>query len=104
MQCGRKVDAFKLWLMFKARGNNEIRSIMNNTLNCAKYFKETISIRNGFRLVIDKFEFTNICFWYIPKKMRDMEENEEWWNIIYKVNIFNSRCIIWINLNVFRSQ
>lgn len=73
--------------MFKARGNNGIRIIMNNTLNCANYFKEAISNRDGFRLVIDKFEFTNICFWYIPKNMRDMEENEEWWNIIYKVRI-----------------
>lgn len=90
VQCGRKVDAFKIWLMLKARGNNEIRSLVNNSMNCANYFKETISNRNGFRLVMDKFQFTNICFWYIPKKMRDMEENQEWWNVIYKVNILTS--------------
>lgn len=71
--------------MFKARGDNGIRSIMNNTLNCANYFTEAISKRDGFRLLIDKFEFTNICFWYIPKNMRDLDENEEWWNTIYKV-------------------
>lgn len=44
-----------------------------------------LRVHDGFRLVIDRFEYTNICFWYIPHKFRDVEEeNEEWWDNIYE--------------------
>ncbi|PSN40570.1 Cysteine sulfinic acid decarboxylase, partial [Blattella germanica] len=37
VQCGRKVDAFKLWLMWKARGDNGFESLINNAMDAARY-------------------------------------------------------------------
>lgn len=36
VQCGRKVDAFKLWLMWKARGNNGFEQLINNAMDAAR--------------------------------------------------------------------
>lgn len=80
-----QVDAFKLYLLFKGHGRLELEEMIDNALDMSKYFAQKISNRPGFRLVIDNFEFTNVCFWYIPKCMRNMEENDDWWNYLFKV-------------------
>jgi sulfinoalanine decarboxylase len=36
VQCGRKVDAFKLWLMWKAHGNNGFESLINNAMDASR--------------------------------------------------------------------
>lgn len=41
----------------------------------------------GFRLLLDKFETTCVCFWYIPKNMRGIKEDESWWKTIDTVTI-----------------
>lgn len=87
VQCGRKVDAFKIWLMFKARGANGLSELVDNAFDCARYFTDEIRNRSGFRLVIDEYQYTNISFWYIPKKLRvDVaQQSESWWARIYEV-------------------
>ncbi len=37
VQCGRKVDAFKLWLMWKARGDRGLEEMVDNAFECAEY-------------------------------------------------------------------
>ncbi|KAI5707065.1 hypothetical protein M8J75_014081 [Diaphorina citri] len=74
VQCGRKVDAFKLWLMWKARGNLGFRHFVDNAVDCSRYFLSQISQRPGFRLVIPEFQCTNICFWFIPVAPRIKEK------------------------------
>lgn len=32
MQCGRKVDAFKLWLLWKARGDDGLAALVDNAM------------------------------------------------------------------------
>ncbi|XP_053695114.1 acidic amino acid decarboxylase GADL1 [Sabethes cyaneus] len=87
VQCGRKVDAFKIWLMFKARGTAGLAELVDNAFDCASYFAEEAKKRPGFRLVTDKHQYTNITFWYIPKKMRVVEslEDKTWWAKVYKI-------------------
>lgn len=87
VQCGRKVDALKIWLMFKARGMSGLQALVDNAFDCARYFTEEIRSRSGFRLVLDEYEYTNISFWYIPKKLRVEEEHQDasWWARIYEV-------------------
>ncbi|KAK6635456.1 hypothetical protein RUM44_000707 [Polyplax serrata] len=85
VQCGRKVDAFKLWLMWKARGDAGFEKLVDQAMECSRYFKNQISSRDGFKLVIPSFECTNICFWYIPKRLRNKPETEDWWEEIHKV-------------------
>lgn len=78
IQCGRKVDVFKLWLMWKAKGNSGFEKSVNNAFDNAKYLTKKIKAREGFKLVISEPECTNVCFWYIPPSMRGQEETEEW--------------------------
>ena len=35
-QCGRKADAFKLWIMWKARGDDGLERLVDNAFDCAK--------------------------------------------------------------------
>jgi len=53
--------------------------------NC-RYFKEKIQTQPGFRLVLDEFECTNVCFWFIPPSLRGQKEDEKWWNKIHNVS------------------
>jgi glutamate/tyrosine decarboxylase-like PLP-dependent enzyme len=85
VQCGRKVDSFKFWLMWKARGRSGMTSVIETAFDNARYFTEKLKQRQGFRLVQPEFEFLNVCFWYIPTAMRDKPETEEWWQAIHKV-------------------
>lgn len=85
VQCGRKIDAFKFWLMLKARGYGGFGRILDHAIDMSKLFVQKLQQRKGFRLVLDQYQYTNICFWYIPKKMRDLEENEEWNKKLYEV-------------------
>ncbi|XP_069120622.1 cysteine sulfinic acid decarboxylase-like [Argopecten irradians] len=77
IQCGRKVDVLKLWVMWKSKGDNRLEQDVDNALDCARFFANTIKDKEGFRLLTQP-EFTNICFWYIPQSMRNEEENDDW--------------------------
>lgn len=86
IQCGRKVDVFKFWLMLKARGTDEFARLMDNAVAQAKYLNRIVGSRDGFRSIqTEEYQFTNVCFWYIPKSIRGQEENYEWWAKLYAV-------------------
>lgn len=46
------------------------------------------------------FDCTNICFWYIPKRMRDLEKTNEWWDELDGVSVKS----LGKNLNFFASK
>jgi len=75
--------------MFKARGQPALGQLVDNAKHCADYLKAKLSSTEGFKLVINDFQFTNICFWYIPKKMRNQKQDQHWWNEIYKVKFIH---------------
>ncbi|XP_034244464.1 glutamate decarboxylase 2 isoform X2 [Thrips palmi] len=79
MQCGRKVDAFKLWLLWKARGDDGLAALVDNAMACASYFRSRVQQTEGFRLVAQGLDCTNVCFWYIPPSLRGQTEDEQWW-------------------------
>ncbi|XP_025160505.1 LOW QUALITY PROTEIN: cysteine sulfinic acid decarboxylase-like [Harpegnathos saltator] len=85
VQCGRKVDAMKFWLMWKARGTTALARSVDQAMFCKDYFLKRITNRAGFRLVLSDYECTSICFWYIPPGMREQRETQEWWNKLYKI-------------------
>lgn len=86
VQCGRKVDVFKFWLMLKARGTDEFARLIDNAVARTKYLSQIVANRDGFRPIqTEEFQFTNVCFWYIPKNMRGQEENYDWWAKLYTV-------------------
>ncbi|KAK6970781.1 cysteine sulfinic acid decarboxylase [Biomphalaria glabrata] len=85
LQCGRKVDVLKLWLMWKAKGTKKLAAEIEHLLECASYLTQKIANTEGFSLVLKEPECTNVCFWYIPPSLRSCEQNEEWWNKLSNV-------------------
>ncbi|CAI5788896.1 glutamate decarboxylase 2 isoform X2 [Podarcis lilfordi] len=86
LQCGRHVDVFKLWLMWRAKGTVGFEAHIDKCLELAEYLYNKIKNREGFELVIEgKPQHTNVCFWYVPPSLRNMEDNEERMNRLSKV-------------------
>ena len=81
VQCGRKVDGFKLWFMLRARGETQVAALVDNAFRQAAFFHELVLATPGFRPAFDfGFNCTNVCFFYVPAAMRGEEETEEWWD------------------------
>ncbi|XP_039892906.1 glutamate decarboxylase 1 isoform X1 [Simochromis diagramma] len=73
IQCGRHVDVFKLWLMWKAKGSDGFGSQVNKCLENAEYLYDQLQKRAEFELVFkNKPEHSNVCFWYIPPSLRSL--------------------------------
>ncbi|XP_045766218.1 cysteine sulfinic acid decarboxylase [Maniola jurtina] len=85
IQCGRRADVLKFWFMWKAKGNEGFEKHVDKLFDNAEYFLEHIKQREGFRLVIQKPECTNIMFWYIPKCLRGCENEPDYNERLHKV-------------------
>uniref|UniRef100_F6VMM8 Glutamate decarboxylase 2 n=1 Tax=Monodelphis domestica TaxID=13616 RepID=F6VMM8_MONDO len=86
LQCGRHVDVFKLWLMWRAKGTIGFEAQVDKCLELAEYLYNLIKNREGYKMVFDgKPQHTNVCFWYIPPSLRHMEDNEERMSRLLKV-------------------
>lgn len=85
IQCGRKVDVFKFWLMLKAHGISGFEVLIDNVIDNSKYLEQKIRKHSSFRSVLENFQYTNVCFWYIPKSLRMKSENDAWWDELYKI-------------------
>uniref|UniRef100_A0A671VMA6 Glutamate decarboxylase 3 n=1 Tax=Sparus aurata TaxID=8175 RepID=A0A671VMA6_SPAAU len=68
IQCGRHVDAFKLWLMWKAKGSQGFGAQVDKCLENAEYLYDQLQRRTGFELP----EHSNVCFWYTPPSLRGL--------------------------------
>ncbi|NXO02273.1 GADL1 decarboxylase, partial [Rhinopomastus cyanomelas] len=84
IQCSRRPDAFKFWLMWKALGTTGLEERVNRALALARYLVEEIKKREGFRLLLEP-EYANVCFWYIPPSLREMEDGPEFWQKLHQV-------------------
>uniref|UniRef100_A0A8C5GGR0 Glutamate decarboxylase 1-like n=1 Tax=Gouania willdenowi TaxID=441366 RepID=A0A8C5GGR0_GOUWI len=74
IQCGRHVDVFKLWLMWKAKGSDGFGSQVNKCLENAEYLYDQLKRNSDFQLVFKhKPEHSNVCFWYIPPSLRALQ-------------------------------
>ncbi|GAB5576905.1 glutamate decarboxylase 1 isoform X2 [Prionailurus iriomotensis] len=83
IQCSRRPDAFKFWMTWKALGTLGLEERVNRALALSRYLVEEIKKREGFKLLLEP-EYANICFWYIPPSLREMEEGPEFWE---KLNV-----------------
>lgn len=84
IQCSRRPDAFKFWLMWKALGTTGLEERVNRALALARYLVEEIKKREGFQLLLEP-EYANVCFWYIPPSLRKMEDGPEFWQKLHRV-------------------
>ncbi len=72
--------------MLKARGLHTFERLLDNAMDMSTYMFNSLSSKSQFRLISDEpFQYTNICFWFIPISLRGLEETEEWWEKLYKV-------------------
>ncbi|KAM9308276.1 glutamate decarboxylase 1-like [Gastrophryne carolinensis] len=86
IQCGRHVDVFKLWLMWKAKGTCGFELQINKCLENAEYLYNKVKMQKNFELVFaDEPEHTNVCFWYIPPSLQDLSRSIDWSAKLHKV-------------------
>ncbi|XP_073824673.1 glutamate decarboxylase-like protein black [Musca autumnalis] len=85
IQCGRRADVFKFWFMWKAKGTRGLEEHINQIFRMAAYITQSIKKRDGFQLVLDKPECTNICFWYVPPSLRNLSRNASFNVQLHKV-------------------
>uniref|UniRef100_A0A2I3MI44 Glutamate decarboxylase 1 n=1 Tax=Papio anubis TaxID=9555 RepID=A0A2I3MI44_PAPAN len=86
IQCGRHVDIFKFWLMWKAKGTVGFENQINKCLELAEYLYAKIKNREEFEMVFDgEPEHTNVCFWYIPQSLRGVPDSPQRREKLHKV-------------------
>uniref|UniRef100_A0A8C6ZK95 Cysteine sulfinic acid decarboxylase-like n=1 Tax=Nothoprocta perdicaria TaxID=30464 RepID=A0A8C6ZK95_NOTPE len=85
VQCGRRVDCLKLWLLWKALGTEglELRRARTRLL-ARRYLAEELKRREGFQLVLEP-EFVNLCFWFVPPSLRGQEGSADYCSRLGKV-------------------
>ncbi|CAD5124437.1 DgyrCDS12720 [Dimorphilus gyrociliatus] len=74
IQCGRHNDIFKLWLMWRAKGDSGLESQIDKLMDLSLYLQKKLRDKEGFQFVINEPEFLNVCFWYVPKNVRYIEK------------------------------
>lgn len=85
IQCGRKAESLKCWLVWKGRGRRGMEELIDNAFAMAKYLADKLKTTEGFRLVLTEFQCTNVCFWFIPPSLRGKKETPEFWKKMEKV-------------------
>uniref|UniRef100_A0A8D0ADX5 Cysteine sulfinic acid decarboxylase n=1 Tax=Sander lucioperca TaxID=283035 RepID=A0A8D0ADX5_SANLU len=95
IQCSRKVDCVKLWLMWKAVGSSGLAKRVDRAFVHARYLVEQMKKREGFHLLHEVIpvcvcfhgqpEFVNVCFWFIPPSIRGKEGNKDYQDRLAKV-------------------
>uniref|UniRef100_A0A8D0AYI5 Cysteine sulfinic acid decarboxylase n=1 Tax=Salvator merianae TaxID=96440 RepID=A0A8D0AYI5_SALMN len=84
IQCGRKIDCFKLWLMWKANGTGGLEERVDRAFAFTRYLTDEIKKRKGFQLVVEP-EFINLCFWYVPPGLQGQEGCTDYYARLGKV-------------------
>ena len=70
-QCGRKVDVFKLWISWKARGDNGMAQAVRDAFRFRDTLIDALKCDPSFDLVVDTPQFTNVCFYCVPQGLRE---------------------------------
>merc|ERR1711974_46672 len=80
VQCGRKTDSFKMWLMLRARGDQWLEQSVERAHHMSMILLQKIEDHQNFEKVLEP-SCTNINFVYVPPVLRDLEGKiceEEW--------------------------
>jgi glutamate/tyrosine decarboxylase-like PLP-dependent enzyme len=67
LQCGRRVDALKVWLAWRAMGDQGWEALVDTLFARAKWMSEEIKARPNLQLLYEP-ESLNVCFRYRPKR------------------------------------
>lgn len=71
LQCGRKPDAFKLWLGWRRHGLRGFERRVDRAFARAADLVRLVRARPGrFLAVVDDPQGLNVCFWFVPPSAR----------------------------------
>src|SRR5690606_37859862 len=73
LQCGRRVDSLKLWLSWRALGDDGYAALIDRHMDFAKRLESEIRNRPEFEMVYER-EFLNICFRVKPPAGKSARE------------------------------
>ncbi|MCU4173671.1 pyridoxal phosphate-dependent decarboxylase family protein [Carboxylicivirga sp. N1Y90] len=73
IQCGRKVDAVKLWFAWKYFGLKGYKQRIDNLINMATYAESIVANHPQLELMSERQSFS-VCFRYLPKKGGDLNK------------------------------
>lgn len=77
LQCGRHNDIFKFWLQWRSKGTIGFENQLNRYMELAEYHVKRIKEQSDkFYLILEKPEFVNVPFWYIPKRLRGVPHDK----------------------------
>jgi glutamate/tyrosine decarboxylase-like PLP-dependent enzyme len=71
IQCGRRVDAVKLWFAWKYFGKEGYVKRIDNLMDVAQYAEEIVNRTQQLELLAPR-QSLNICFRYVPKSAADL--------------------------------
>lgn len=77
IQCGRRNDVFKLWLMWRSKGDSGFGEQIDKNFRVARYLLEKLKQRPDFQLVQEEFDGPNVCFWYFPEQLKRLKDPVE---------------------------
>jgi glutamate/tyrosine decarboxylase-like PLP-dependent enzyme len=76
LQCGRRIDALKLWLSWQAHGDAGYERRIDRKFELARAFRRMVIDRAAFELSIEP-EACNVCFHYVPTSLRGQPMDDE---------------------------
>ncbi|XP_050301201.1 glutamate decarboxylase isoform X1 [Anthonomus grandis grandis] len=76
IQCGRHNDIFKLWLQWRAKGDDGFEKHMDRLMELSEYLVRRIKEQPDKFYLIMEPEMVNVSFWYIPTRLRNMPHNK----------------------------
>ncbi len=72
IQCGRRVDAVKLWFAWKYYGKEGYRDRICHSFKMAEYAEKVIQFEPRLELLAERQSFT-LCFRYQPENHKDLD-------------------------------
>ncbi|XP_065168323.1 glutamate decarboxylase [Atheta coriaria] len=77
IQCGRHNDIFKLWLQWRAKGDEGFEKHMDRLMELSAYMVKRIKeMPDKFYLILEP-EMVNVSFWYIPTRWRGVAHSAQ---------------------------
>ena len=72
-QCGRRVDALKLWLAWKVRGDAGFAARIDHAVAMADFARMVVGASDGAFVPLADTGFTNLVFLWVPPELRPLD-------------------------------
>merc|ERR1719481_2221523 len=78
IQCGRHNDIFKFWLQWRSKGTSGFEFQMDRIMELTQYqMRRMREMPEKFYIIVDHPEMVNVCFWYVPERLWEIEHSQE---------------------------